>query len=86
MDDNPTPSRSPASSGYVRVVGTTTLEVVNAVQRPDYVPKLVKTKWAVMAKVGNRKARCVSQHDRKYDAIGALLSEETTLKAALATD
>jgi len=83
--DEPTTGRSPTSSGYVRVVGTTTLEVVNAAQRPDDVTKAVKTKWAVMAFVGNRK-RLVGAFDRKYDAIGALLSEETTLKAAATTD
>lgn len=84
MDDTTTLGRSTNSSGYVRVVGTVRLEVVRTAQRTDDVTKTaLKTKWAVMSYSGKKK-QMIAGFDRKYDAIAALLAQETVLKAALA--
>ena len=80
-DETPT-GRSSVSSAYTRIVGNARIDVINASQRPDDVPKSVTEKWAVIVTVGKRKPALVTQSSRKYDAIAALLAHETELKAA----
>jgi len=84
-DTTPTPAVK-QSSGFIRVVGKTTLEVVNTKQRPDDVTAKAKsTKWAVMEYVGNSK-KLVGGFDKKYPAIDALRAREVDLKAAAQKD
>lgn len=82
-DDNKSShKRSSVSSGYVRVVGKVTVEVVNTKQRPDDVTKAaLKQKWAVMTYAGKRRS-LISGHTAKYAAIAALLAHEQTLLQA----
>jgi len=81
-DNNVSHKRSSVSSGYVRVVGAVTVEVVNTKQRSDDVTVAArKFKWAVMTYSGKRRS-LVSGHARKYDAIAGLLEHEQTLLQA----
>lgn len=67
------------SSAFVRVVGKTTLEVINARQNPA--PKSVKSKWFVRETTGNR-SKVVATGDKKYPLIATLRAREIELKAA----
>ena len=81
-DDQKIAKRSSVSSGFVRVVGDVTIEVVNTKQRSDDVTKAAaKFKWAVMTFKGKKKS-LVSGHAKKSDAILALREHEHTLKNA----
>ena len=84
MTDTTKPARK--ASGFIRVVGKTTLEVVNTKQRPDDVTaKAKQAKWAVMEYVGNSK-KLVGGFDKKYPAIDVLRAREVELKAAAQKD
>ena len=81
MTDTTATKTAKASSGFIRVVGKTTLEVVNTKQRPDDVTaKAKQSKWAVMEYVGNSK-KLVGGFDKKYPAIDVLRAREVELKA-----
>ena len=68
------------SSAFTRVVGKTTLEVVNSRQNPT--PASVKSKWCVLELKGKTR-KVVSQGDKKYPQIDSLRAREIALKAAL---
>lgn len=68
------------SSAFVRIVGKTTLEIINAKQS-DGVPKTVKSKWFIRETVG-KKSKVFSQGDKKYPLIEELRNREIALKAA----
>tara|TARA_R110002020_G_scaffold104953_2_gene245121 strand:- start:9 stop:263 length:255 start_codon:yes stop_codon:yes gene_type:complete len=81
IDEN-VAKKSSVSSGFVRVVGDVTIEVVNTSQRDSDVTKAAaKFKWAVMTFKGKKKS-LVSGHARKYDAIAALRAHEHKLRSA----
>jgi hypothetical protein len=67
------------SSAFTRVIGKTTLNVVNA--RQNTAPKSVKSKWCVLELKG-KTVKVVSQGDKKYPQIDALRAREIELKAA----
>jgi hypothetical protein len=77
-----TPAIKP-SSAFTRVVGNIRLDVINARQNPDSVPKSVKSKWAVL-EVNGKKTKVISQGDKKYPQIDSLRAHEIVLKAAQA--
>ncbi len=86
MTDTTKPTPAKASSGFIRVVGKITLEVVNTKQRPDDVTaKARQQKWAVMEYVGNSK-KFIAGSDKKYPAIDVLRAREVELKAAAQKD
>lgn len=78
MEEKKQPEAKP-SSAFTRVVGKTTLNVVNSRQNPT--PKSVKSKWCVL-EVKGKTTKVVSQGDKKYPQIDALRAREIELKAA----
>jgi hypothetical protein len=82
MTDTTPTKTAKQSSGFIRVVGATTIAVVNTKQRPeDVTVKAKQSKWAVMEYVGKTK-KLVGSFDKKYDAIDTLRAREVDLKAA----
>lgn len=77
--EEPTEKVVKMSSAFVRVIGKTTLEVINAKQN-DGVPKAVKSKWFVRETTG-KKSKIFSQGDKKYPQIDSLRAREIELKA-----
>ena len=71
------------SSAFTRVVGKIQLDVVNARQNPDSVPKSVKSKWCVL-EVNGKSRKVISQGDKKYPQIDSLRAREVILKAEAA--
>ena len=75
--ETPTPKQS---SAFTRTVGKIQLDVVNARQNPDLVPKSVKSKWCVL-EVNGKTRKVISQGDKKYPQIEVLRAHEVELKA-----
>ena len=77
---DPTPR---PSSAFTRKVGNIQLDVINARQNPDSVPKSVKSKWCVL-EVNGKSRKVLSQGDKKYPMIDDLRAREVILKAQAA--